>query len=180
MSLSAKQACKITPTEDFKSEWAWEVFGLLLGGSMKKYVTGFLFSADLTQIVLIRKLAPAWQKGYFNGVGGKIEEGELSIDAMSREFKEETGVFLPPKDWTCFAKIHRPKIYDLDVYFAISDLAFEVRTIEKEDVSVFSLQNLPDRIIPNLHWLIPLALDRQADFSEPVLIREIGVERTEV
>ena len=145
---------------------------------MKKYVTGFLFSIDNKNIVLIEKLNPSWQQGYFNGVGGKIESGETSVDAMSREFKEETGVLIPANMWTCYAKIYRPKCYDLDVYFAHSDLAFEARTIEQESVHIVKLTELPEKIIPNLRWLIPLAIDKQADFSTPINVQEIAGERT--
>ena len=145
---------------------------------MKKYVTGFLFSNDSKHIVLIEKLNPDWQRGYFNGVGGKIEPNESSVDAMSREFQEETGVDIPTSAWTCYAKIHRPEDYDLDVYFAHSDLAFEVKTIEQEKVHIVSINELPEKLIPNLRWLIPLALDKQADFIEPIQLQEVAGERT--
>ena len=147
---------------------------------MKRYVVGFLFTKDAKHVVLIRKLNPEWQRGLFNGVGGKIEINENSCDAMAREFGEETGVIINPKEWTCFACIHRPGFYDLDIYRAHSDLAFDVRTIEKEEVHLLKVNELPKNIIPNLQWLIPLALDKQADFSNPISIQEIGVERIEV
>ncbi|ASP47581.1 NUDIX domain-containing protein [Cognaticolwellia beringensis] len=144
---------------------------------MKKYVTGFLFSQDASQVVLIEKINPQWQHGLFNGVGGKIEANERSVDAMVREFTEETGVITNTVDWTCYAKIHRPNFYDVDMYFAFSDLAFSARTIEQEQVHIIKLSELPANIIPNLHWLIPLALDKQANFTTPVLIKEIAEER---
>ncbi|XPV69815.1 MAG: NUDIX hydrolase [Halarcobacter sp.] len=144
---------------------------------MKKYVTGFLFSKDKKQVVLIKKINPKWQRGLLNGVGGKIEENELSCDAMVREFKEETGVTIKSDKWLCYAKIHRANYYDLDVYCAYSDLAYQVKTVEKEEVVIVKINNLPDNIIPNLKWLIPLALDKQTDFSSPILINEISQER---
>ncbi|MCL6417664.1 NUDIX domain-containing protein [Aestuariirhabdus sp. Z084] len=89
---------------------------------MKQYVTGFLFSQDSRQVVLINKINPEWQRGLFNGVGGKIEAGEESAAAMVREFAEETGVIIPETEWIRYAHIHRPGHYDLDLYFAHSDL----------------------------------------------------------
>ena len=59
---------------------------------VKRYVVGFLLNYDRTQVVLIRKNRPAWQAGHLNGVGGKIEMGETPIEAMTREFEEETGL----------------------------------------------------------------------------------------
>ena len=54
------------------------------------YVLGFLFNKDLSQVALIRKTKPEWQKGQLNGIGGKIEPGEDPLGAMIREFREET------------------------------------------------------------------------------------------
>jgi len=141
---------------------------------MKKYVVGFLFSNDCSHVVLIKKLNPKWQKGLFNGVGGKIEEGESSIEAISREFEEETGVLIDVKKWNCYINIERPNHYYLDVYCAFSNLAFEVRTVEKEEVHIVKVDNLPSNIIPNLKWLIPLALDNQVDFSIPLQLQQIA------
>ena len=144
---------------------------------MKKYVTGFLFSKDVTHVVLIKKLNPKWQEGLLNGVGVKIEKNELSCDAMAREFEEETGVLIACEQWTCYAKIYRPNYYELDVYFAYSDLAYAVKTVEKEEVCLVETNKIPDAIVPNLRWLIPLALDKQADFSNPIVINEVSEER---
>jgi 8-oxo-dGTP diphosphatase len=146
---------------------------------VKYYVTGFLFTKDSKHVVLIKKLNPEWQRGLFNGVGGKIEEDEKSCDAMSREFEEETGVIINAEQWIHFSNIHRPNFYNLDLYYAHSDRAFDVKTIEKEEVHLVKVSDLPKNIIPNLQWLIPLALDREIDFSNPILIREIGIERIE-
>lgn len=58
---------------------------------MKEYVVGFLFS-KYEHVILIKKQKPEWQKGKWNGVGGKIEAGESPLAAMIREFKEETDI----------------------------------------------------------------------------------------
>ncbi len=51
----------------------------------------FLFSEDRRRVVLINKKRPEWQAGLQNGIGGKVLEGEIYLQAMIREFKEETG-----------------------------------------------------------------------------------------
>lgn len=56
-----------------------------------EYVLGFMFNEDESKVLLIMKNRPAWQAGKLNGVGGKIEAGETPIQAMEREFAEETG-----------------------------------------------------------------------------------------
>jgi 8-oxo-dGTP diphosphatase len=56
---------------------------------MNYYVAGFLFDSKRENVVLIRKNKPEWQADKLNGVGGKIEDGEVPAAAMFREFTEE-------------------------------------------------------------------------------------------
>lgn len=44
------------------------------------------------QVLLIEKLTPAWQKGFLNLPGGKIEPRELPPEAAVRELFEETNL----------------------------------------------------------------------------------------
>lgn len=53
-------------------------------------VVGFAFDDKLLNVALIKKKKPEWQKGYLNGVGGKVKDGEGYHEAMTREFEEET------------------------------------------------------------------------------------------
>jgi 8-oxo-dGTP diphosphatase len=71
------------------------------GAGMNKtvYVLGFAFTPEADKVVLIRKKHPAWQAGLLNGVGGKVEKDELHVDAMVREFYEETGVLISADQW---------------------------------------------------------------------------------
>lgn len=62
---------------------------------MINYVVGFFHNE--INVVLIEKQCPEWQKGLLNGVGGHIEEGEMPLGAMCREFQEETG--LDVRNW---------------------------------------------------------------------------------
>jgi len=70
----------------------------------KEYVLGFAFDETKNNVVLILKNRPAWQKGFYNGVGGKVEKYDEDYHAaMSREFLEETGVLINPNEWDYFA-----------------------------------------------------------------------------
>jgi len=66
---------------------------------MKKYTVGFIFSKNLKRVLLVHKTAPAWQVGYINGVGGKVEEGEDKFDCVVREVKEEAGIDSIKEGW---------------------------------------------------------------------------------
>jgi 8-oxo-dGTP diphosphatase len=125
---------------------------------MQEYVTGFLFTLDKRRVVLIRKNKPEWQKGKWNGVGGKIEAGETPLEAMQREFSEEAGVEIT--DWKEFAVISGDdyKVY----FFSAYDILPETKTMTDERVEVIHLSMLEENKIPyiaNLRWLLPLSLD---------------------
>lgn len=67
---------------------------------LKGYVLGLAFSRNKKDILLIQKTRPEWQKGLYNGVGGKVENFDKSSrHAMVREFQEKTGILTRNSDW---------------------------------------------------------------------------------
>ena len=141
---------------------------------MKEYVLGFLFSNDRERVALIKKTRPAWQAGFLNGVGGKIETGESPLQAMVREFHEEAN-FLH-NDWTLFATMTNSQ-FIVHCFKATTDLIDEVMTMTEEEVVVTFVDEIGvglHTVIPNLHWLIPMALD---DGFEPVTIKYLEADK---
>lgn len=128
---------------------------------MKKfYVLGFLFSSDLKKVALIRKVRPEWQSGFLNGIGGKIElYDDLPMAAMIREFEEETG--LKYKEWHEFAIMKSSSnAWDVYCYRGVYEDLTELKTITDEKIEIIEVEKLKDnKILQNLHWLIPMALD---------------------
>ncbi len=127
----------------------------------KHWVVGFVFRNEKSEVALVLKNRPEFQKGKLNGPGGKIEEGETPAQAMRREFKEETGADI--QDWRAFALL---KEEAGDVTFLVSHSSCEVQTMTDEPVAwhrVEDLKKLP--VLSDLRWLIPLALDDQNRFS---------------
>lgn len=125
------------------------------------YVAGFLFSENLKNVALIHKQKPAWQRGKLNAIGGKIQSGESADDAMRREFREETGLDIA--DWKRFCVLRGDSESDWRVYFyfAVGDVN-KVQSMESEIVRNFVVNsilcNYQISIIPNLRFLIPMAL----------------------
>ncbi len=132
----------------------------------QQYVVGFAFSADRSQVVLMRKNRPAWQAGKLNGIGGKFEENETGEECMVREFHEETGVQTDLADWHYFTKIIG-RDGDVHVFRLFDDKAMAATTTSDEPVMIVEAKL--DGIIKtegmsNLSWLIGIALDTTQPF----------------
>jgi 8-oxo-dGTP diphosphatase len=133
---------------------------------MQRYVAGFAF--NMSQVLLVRKQVPPWQSGLLNGVGGKIEGGEVPHGAMVREFKEETTLETVPAQWRCFCVESH---LDYEVHFfgaalssweadraasrGVNDVGEELRWYATAHLEV----EYGAELIGNLHWLIPMAMD---------------------
>ena len=127
---------------------------------MTNYTAGFLFSENLEQVCLVKKLKPKWQAGKWNAVGGKVELGESAQACMSREFWEETGVRIHPVEWTQFCSLMFPEV-TVKFYWAISDKVFDTKAMEEEKIEVWPLHILAaykgGPLISNLPTLMELA-----------------------
>lgn len=140
---------------------------------IKKYVLGFAFSKDRKELVLIEKQRPLWQKGKFNGIGGKIEEGEDPIDSMVREFQEETGVKTDPDKWQNFGIMSfDPDIMggraDIYMFRMFDDIIYDCSTTESEEILIVNSDTCLNvfKCMPNLPILIPLALSDEFSYTE--------------
>ena len=140
---------------------------------MTNFVVGFMFTPDENKVALIQKNRPAWQKGLLNGIGGKIEPFDVSEKAaICREFEEEAGVKTHPEDWFQFATLNVIGVGPVHVFKAVSDNVQHVENKTDEEINLYDTQNLPSNIIPNLKWLIPLSLDKNLCFEEPLMLNE--------
>jgi len=118
---------------------------------------GSLFDLTEGRVALIRKVRPEWQKGYLNGIGGHVEAEEAPLEAMSREFYEETGVRV--RDWQHFCTL---KTADHDgpaaVHFFTTNAPRDLKLTCMTDEEVLWVpEGSLWKPLPNLHWLIAMA-----------------------
>lgn len=137
----------------------------------ERYVVGFMFNPTEDAVLLIRKTHPDWQKGKLNGVGGRIEDGESAIEAMRREFTEETGI--DHDDWRQFCVLGDARQWQIHFFSAVGLIAKAVACTE-ETPEIHPAWVLPFDTIPNLRWLIPMALSMRFERITGFDIREVA------
>lgn len=124
-----------------------------------QYVVGFFFGHDRRSVALIRKNKPEWQAGKLNGIGGRVEPGETPIEGIVREFAEETGKHTHQRSWRFFAVL---RARECDVhFFEQSGNGAGIESPTSEQVDWYSIHHLLQNVLPNLRWLIPLALSNE-------------------
>lgn len=140
----------------------------------QKYVAGFYFDMPGESVALVRKIRPKWQAGKLNAIGGHIEFGERAIDAMVREFYEETGYPTEPKEWRHFAALGGDG-YLVHFFETRGEHCSRecLRTLTDEEIVIRRVADVMcgHECIPNLRWLLPLALDKDqviAEIKDPI------------
>jgi len=118
---------------------------------------------DCTEVALIQKNKPGWQCGKLNGIGGKIERYESPKGAMKREFAEEATAKIGWWRKFCVLEARDGTIH----FFMALGKMDEVIQAEKEAIWICKVNELPVlNLVNNLHWLIPMALDKNELIAE--------------
>lgn len=144
-------------------------------GPPTESVLGFAFvarddggPARLPWVALILKDHPEWARGRLNGIGGKVEAPEEPRAAMAREFREEAGVKTAEADWRLVAHFGRAAGHTVYVYTTTLPKLVHLKADGPEPCSWVGADYLPQSVLPNLRWLIPLCLDDRV--ADPVAV----------
>lgn len=151
-------------------------------GMPLSYCLGFAFDCPQpppnryafgARVGLIRKIKPAWQAGHLNGIGGLIEDFDSKVDnatawgahgtalnAMVREFREETGFETIHENWTRFHTMGSEQ-WQVECFKAFNIPLGELKSTTDEEIVITKVDTLSPDVLFNLRWLIPLALDPQ-------------------
>lgn len=136
----------------------------------REYVVGFMFDSCGAAVLLIRKNRPTWQAGKLNGIGGRVEDGETPGEAMRREFLEETGV--DHGEWQRFCTLRDDRGWLVHFYAASGDV-LKAKSLTDEKLICCGLPALHQaEVLPNLRWLIPMALSMKHETISHFEIQE--------
>ncbi len=128
----------------------------------------------MDKVLLIHKLAPAWQVGKLNGLGGKIEEGEDGLTCIVREIKEESGLVTEKENWEFICNMHAAD-WSVDSFgYVYKGNMEDAKSMEQEQIEWFDVNNLPENVVGNLKWLIPLTIDKM--IGKDFIFKKVDVE----
>lgn len=138
---------------------------------MKHYVLGLVFNKDTSRILLIKKKRPTWMEGFWNGIGGKIEDNETPKSAMDREMLEEIGQYYKNTHVMTFT-CPGGTVYVFKAICNTEDIIY--KQIEDEILKTTPINDMLTPYMTNLKWIIPLSL---SSVQFPIIIQqnEIGV-----
>lgn len=113
----------------------------------------YIFLVKDSKILLSRRFNTGYEDGNYQVPAGHVEEGELPIEALIRETKEEIGVEINPENLKIVHVSCRPK-HDktdnrIDLFFKTEKWRGEIINIEPhkcDDLRWFSFNDLPQNI----------------------------------
>ena len=116
--------------------------------SMMRVVVGII--TDNKEILLLKKNNPDWQKGLYNGIGGKVELNTTPLETIIKKCQEELGVNI--SNWIELDSEISSSGIEI-VYFLTTLNEGEIKKLQSqtdERAELFSINNLPTNILQDL------------------------------
>lgn len=113
-----------------------------------RYVVGII--TDKERVLLLKKNNPDWQKGLYNGVGGKVELEETPLEAIIKQCNKEVG--LNVINWSEIETNILNNGIELTYFFAIleKEEIEKAQSLQGERVELFSIDNLPKNVLKDI------------------------------
>ncbi|WNL15830.1 NUDIX domain-containing protein [Arcobacter cryaerophilus gv. pseudocryaerophilus] len=105
---------------------------------------------DNEEILLLKKNNPDWQKGLYNGIGGKVELNTTPLETIIKKCQEELGVNI--SNWIELDSEISSSGIEI-VYFLTTLNEGEIKNLQSqtdERSELFSINNLPTNILQDL------------------------------
>ena len=131
-----------------------------------------IFNRDFSKILLLKRNEEKRKKNKadWGNVGGKVNLGELLIDACLREAKEEIGVNINPEKLKLIDIKETPYLSDIfhAIHFVYATTLDENQKItinnESEEFKWFRLDSLPDKMFDSKEYIIKLSIVSRKEF----------------
>lgn len=105
---------------------------------------------DNKEILLLRKNNPDWQKGLYNGIGGKVELNTTPLETIIKKSEEDLGINI--SNWRELDSEISSSGIEI-VYFLTTLNEGEIKKLQSqtdERAELFSINNLPTNILQDL------------------------------
>jgi len=115
---------------------------------MMRVVVGII--TDNKEILLLKKNNLDWQKGLYNGIGGKVELNTTPLETIIKKCQEELGVNI--SNWIELDSEISSSGIEI-VYFLTTLNEGEIKKLQSqtdERAELFSINNLPTNILQDL------------------------------
>lgn len=132
---------------------------------MTNYIVGFLYSEDWKNVLLIRKNRPSWQKGWWNGLGGKVEDSELFESAIIREIFEESGITVFRNELNYGPNVWCPNC-TIIYFYSNTDKIYEFKQTTDEELKIFSMNDLPSNFVSPSSWICRMLGDEYLKYKD--------------
>lgn len=125
----------------------------------------------------MRRKGSGYYDGWYSVPAGHVEAGELPVDALLRETKEELSITLDKNDVRLVHTMYRTKHDEtgdrIDLFFVSTKWEGEITNAEShkcDDIRWFSIENLPENIMHHVREVIE-NVENGAAYSELSLDR---------
>ncbi|WNL31412.1 NUDIX domain-containing protein [Arcobacter cryaerophilus gv. pseudocryaerophilus] len=115
---------------------------------MMRVVVGII--TDNEEILLLKKNNPDWQKGLYNGIGGKVELNTTPLETIIKKCQEELGANI--SNWIELDSEISSSGIEI-VYFLTTLNEGEIKKLQSqtdERAELFYINNLPTNILQDL------------------------------
>lgn len=115
---------------------------------MMRVVVGII--TDNKEILLLKKNNPDWQKGLYNGIGGKVELNTTPLETIIKKSEEDLGINI--SNWRELDSEISSSGIEI-VYFLTTLNEGEIKKLQSqtdERAELFSINNLPTNILQDL------------------------------
>ena len=105
---------------------------------------------DNKEILLLKKNNPDWQKGLYNGIGGKVELNTTPLETIIKKSEEDLGINI--SNWRELDSEISSSGIEI-VYFLTTLNEGEIKKLQSqtdERAELFSINNLPANILQDL------------------------------